>query len=151
MASTISNDRVSNKLIIEDLDLKGKCVLIRVDFNGQMNKEIKQKIDKDAVDKVRASLSNLGDVCSKSIQKKLDKAKTKHFEIYLQIDFIVTNDYLDLDIGQQSIEKPFCEAIKQAKTIIWNYSTGVFEHDQFANGTQKKYLRLLLNKPNNIL
>ncbi|CAF2488257.1 unnamed protein product [Rotaria sp. Silwood2] len=117
MASTISNDRVSNKLIIEDLDLKGKCVLIRVDFNGQI----------------------------------LDKAKTKHFEIYLQIDFIVANDYLDLDIGQQLIEKPFCEAIKQAKTIIWNYSTGVFEHDQFANGTQKKYLRLLLNKPNNIL
>ncbi|CAF2889851.1 unnamed protein product [Rotaria sp. Silwood2] len=103
MASTISNDRVSNKLIIEDLDLKGKCVLIRVDFNGQI----------------------------------LDKAKTKRFEIYLQIDFFVANDYLDLDIGQQSIEKPFCEAIKQAKTIIWNYSTGVFEHDQFANGTKE--------------
>jgi phosphoglycerate kinase len=91
---------------------------------------------------------------SKSIQKILDKAKSKNVEIHLPIDFIVANDiksketkettkengiddnYLGLDIGKQSI-KQFINVIKQAKTIVWNGPMGVFEQDQFANGTKE--------------
>ena len=39
-----------------------------------------------------------------------------------------------LDIGPKSIET-FTEAIKSAKTIIWNGPMGVFEFDKFAVGT----------------
>ncbi|CAF0950205.1 unnamed protein product [Rotaria sp. Silwood1] len=91
---------------------------------------------------------------SKSIQQILDKAKAKNVEIHLPVDFIVANDikskdtkeatkengieddYLGLDIGKESI-KQFSEAIKQAKTIVWNGPMGVFEQDQFANGTKE--------------
>ncbi len=90
---------------------------------------------------------------AKSIQQILDKAKSKNVEIHLPVDFIVANDikskdtkeatkengieddYLGLDIGKESI-KQFSEVIKQAKTIVWNGPMGVFEQDQFANGTK---------------
>ena len=91
---------------------------------------------------------------SKSIQQILDKAKSKNVEIYLPVDFIVANDIkstdtkeatkengiddndLGLDIGKESVKK-FSEAIKRAKTIVWNGPMGVFEQDQFANGTKE--------------
>jgi phosphoglycerate kinase len=90
---------------------------------------------------------------SKSIQQILDKAKSKNIEIYLPVDFIVANDikskdtkeatkengidddYLGLDIGKESVKK-FTEIIKKSKTIVWNGPMGVFEQDQFANGTK---------------
>ncbi|CAF3066237.1 unnamed protein product [Rotaria socialis] len=91
---------------------------------------------------------------AKSIQQILDKAKAKNVEIYLPVDFVVANDikskdtkeatketgieddFLGLDIGPKSI-KNFSEAVKQAKTIVWNGPMGVFEQDQFANGTKE--------------
>ncbi|CAF1342293.1 unnamed protein product [Rotaria magnacalcarata] len=91
---------------------------------------------------------------AKSIQQILDKAKAKNVEIYLPVDFVVANDikskdtkeatketgidddFLGLDIGTESIKK-FSEAVKQAKTIVWNGPMGVFEQDQFANGTKE--------------
>jgi phosphoglycerate kinase len=41
-----------------------------------------------------------------------------------------------LDIGPKTIEM-FKEAIKQAKTIIWNGPLGVYEYPQFAQGTKQ--------------
>jgi phosphoglycerate kinase len=91
---------------------------------------------------------------AKAIETILEKAKAKNVEIHLPVDFIVANDmkskdtkeatkengieddYMGLDIGKQSI-KQFIEVIKQAKTIVWNGPMGVFEQDQFANGTKE--------------
>ena len=90
---------------------------------------------------------------AKSIQQILEKAKSKNVEIYLPVDFIVANDikskdtkeatkengiedgFLGLDIGNKSVQQ-FTEVIKKAKTIVWNGPMGVFEQDQFANGTK---------------
>lgn len=41
-----------------------------------------------------------------------------------------------LDCGPESM-KVFCEAIKRAKTIVWNGPMGVFEWEHFANGTRQ--------------
>jgi len=41
---------------------------------------------------------------------------------------------LGLDIGPKSSEI-FAEAVKRAKTIVWNGPMGVFEFDNFAQGT----------------
>lgn len=91
---------------------------------------------------------------AKSIQQILDKAKAKNVEIHLPVDFIVANDikskdtkeatkeggiedgFLGLDIGKESIKK-FSEVVRQSKTIVWNGPMGVFEQDQFANGTKE--------------
>ena len=44
--------------------------------------------------------------------------------------------FMGLDIGVNSIIK-FSEAILDSKTIIWNGPMGVFEMDNFSNGTKK--------------
>lgn len=42
--------------------------------------------------------------------------------------------WLGLDIGSESV-KLFTEAIKKAKTVVWNGPMGVFEMESFAEGT----------------
>eukprot|EP01107_Rhizomastix_libera_P016602 TRINITY_DN6_c0_g1_i2.p1 TRINITY_DN6_c0_g1~~TRINITY_DN6_c0_g1_i2.p1 ORF type:complete len:773 (+),score=220.55 TRINITY_DN6_c0_g1_i2:2-2320(+) len=51
-------------------------------------------------------------------------------------------DQLGLDIGPESI-KQLIEAVKRAKTILWNGPMGVFEKDQFAEGTKQLVLALI--------
>jgi phosphoglycerate kinase len=42
--------------------------------------------------------------------------------------------WMGLDIGPKSIET-FSQALKEAKTLLWNGPMGVFEVDEFAQGT----------------
>ncbi|MDF2676026.1 MAG: pgk [Bacillota bacterium] len=82
----------------------------------------------------------------------IEKAKHKNINLYLPIDTVVAKEfknetefftvdsdkipegYMGLDIGEKTIEK-FENIIKESKTIIWNGPLGVFEMDNFANGT----------------
>jgi phosphoglycerate kinase len=48
----------------------------------------------------------------------------------------VASDDMIFDIGPNSIEE-LCEIMKNAGTIVWNGPVGVFEFEQFANGTEK--------------
>jgi phosphoglycerate kinase len=47
----------------------------------------------------------------------------------------VADDDMILDIGPQTARQ-FAELLKSSKTILWNGPVGVFEFDQFGNGTQ---------------
>jgi phosphoglycerate kinase len=47
----------------------------------------------------------------------------------------VAADEMILDIGPDSAEQ-FCGLLERAGTIIWNGPVGVFEHDQFGEGTR---------------
>lgn len=47
----------------------------------------------------------------------------------------VEDDDMILDLGPKSMEN-ICEVIKNAKTILWNGPVGVFEFDQFAEGSK---------------
>ena len=47
----------------------------------------------------------------------------------------VAEDDMILDIGPETAQQ-FAELLKSSKTILWNGPVGVFEFDQFANGTQ---------------
>lgn len=48
----------------------------------------------------------------------------------------IPSDMMGLDVGPESIEL-FKNAIKSAKTIMWNGPVGVFEIDKFAKGTNE--------------
>jgi phosphoglycerate kinase len=48
----------------------------------------------------------------------------------------VPNGFMGLDIGSESIAL-FSEVIQNSKTIIWNGPMGVFEMENFSNGTKK--------------
>ena len=47
----------------------------------------------------------------------------------------VAADDMILDIGPQTAAN-FAELLKSSKTILWNGPVGVFEFDQFGNGTK---------------
>lgn len=85
-------------------------------------------------------------------KEMIEKAKEKNVELLLPVDNVVadkfsadaepvvTDDqnikdgYMGLDIGPKTA-KNYAEAIKGAKTVIWNGPMGVFEFDNFAKGT----------------
>ena len=48
----------------------------------------------------------------------------------------IPDDMIGVDIGEKSIQL-FADALKEAKTVIWNGPMGVFEIPNFANGTKK--------------
>ena len=89
----------------------------------------------------------------------LKKAKERKVEFLLPVDHIITNKidfankqvpadaevkianddaipegFMGVDAGPKSIEK-FSEALKDAKTIVWNGPLGVFEIERFSKGT----------------
>ncbi|GLC29034.1 phosphoglycerate kinase [Clostridium omnivorum] len=84
-------------------------------------------------------------------KEMMEKAKTKGVKLLLPVDNRVAPEYADvdakitedqnvpegymgLDIGPKS-EKLFADAVKEAKTVIWNGPMGVAEFKNFAAGT----------------
>ena len=87
-------------------------------------------------------------------QEMIAKAKEKGVQLLLPVDNViadkfsadaapvVTEDanipegYMGLDIGPKTADL-YADAIKGAKTVIWNGPMGVFEFENFAKGTIK--------------
>jgi len=85
-------------------------------------------------------------------KEMIAKAKEKGIELLLPVDTVVAkefksdaeyktvpssnieDDWMGLDIGEET-RKIFTEALKGAKTVIWNGPMGVFEFPNFAKGT----------------
>lgn len=85
-------------------------------------------------------------------KEMVEKAKEKGVNLLLPVDVVVAKEFsndtefkmvkqgeieegwMGLDIGEES-RKIFADAVKDAKTVIWNGPMGVFEFENFANGT----------------
>ena len=83
----------------------------------------------------------------------IEKAKAKGVELLLPVDNVVTHEFaadaesfvvasdaipadcMGMDIGPATAEL-FADAVKRAKTVIWNGPMGVFEMPRFSNGTK---------------
>ena len=53
------------------------------------------------------------------------------------VDFnAIPADMMGMDIGEKTV-KLFTKEILKAKTVVWNGPMGVFEFENFANGTRK--------------
>ncbi|MCG9967575.1 phosphoglycerate kinase [Pelotomaculum terephthalicicum JT] len=83
----------------------------------------------------------------------IEEAKSKGIDFLLPVDVVIApeaspdaehktvpvsqipDDWMALDIGPESV-KLFVEALKSAKTIMWNGPMGVFEMEPFAKGTE---------------
>ena len=83
----------------------------------------------------------------------IEKAKEKGVNFYMPIDAVIADrfaedanaknvsieeipaDWQALDIGPKTAEL-YADVIQKSKLVIWNGPMGVFEFDQFANGTK---------------
>ena len=83
----------------------------------------------------------------------LKKAEEKGVKLLLPVDTVIADDFSNgansrvvpageipagwqgLDIGPET-EKIFCDAVKDAKTVVWNGPMGCFEMPKFAHGTE---------------
>lgn len=81
----------------------------------------------------------------------LEKAKSKNISLMLPEDNVIADEFkadanmktvdgdipdgwMGMDIGEKTI-KSFSNAVKNAKTVVWNGPMGVFEFERFAKGT----------------
>ena len=83
----------------------------------------------------------------------LKKAEEKGVKLLLPVDTVIADDFSNdanskivkageipdgwqgLDIGPDT-EKIFCDAVQDAKTVVWNGPMGCFEMPKFAHGTE---------------
>jgi len=108
---------------------------------------------KKVVDGVKIGNSRFDEDGAKIVQKLVDKAKEKNVKLHFPTDHVTGEKFdqntkvgyatdaegipdgtMGLDIGEKSV-KDFTEAIKRAKTILWNGPAGVFEWEAFQKGT----------------
>ena len=83
----------------------------------------------------------------------IEKAKAKGVKLLLPVDTVIADDFSNgankkvvksgeipdgwegMDIGPET-EKLFADAVKDAKTVVWNGPMGCFEMPNFAHGTE---------------
>ncbi|MDR2748727.1 MAG: phosphoglycerate kinase [Bifidobacteriaceae bacterium] len=100
-----------------------------------------------------------------TVKKYIETAKKNGVELVLPSDTVaafdfspdseskivpsseIPNDMEGLDIGPATAQS-FAEALKDAKTIVWNGPAGVFEFDKFSTGTKAIAKALILAKKN---
>lgn len=106
------------------------------------------------MDKMAIGTSLYDENGAKIVPNLIEKAEANKVKIHLPVDFVtadkfaadaqvgsatveegIPDDWMGLDAGPKSIEL-FKEVIGRAKTVIWNGPAGVFEFDNFANGTK---------------
>ena len=86
-------------------------------------------------------------------KEMMEKADNKGIKLLIPVDTVVTKEFnndaeskvsengiedgwMGLDIGPKTAEM-FSDALKSAKTVVWNGPMGVFEMSNFAKGTNK--------------
>jgi phosphoglycerate kinase len=88
-----------------------------------------------------------------TVKELINRAQQKGIDLYLPSDIVVASEFsadakpaivnstnipdgmLGLDIGPETA-KSFANAISKCKTVFWNGPMGVFEFENFANGTK---------------
>ena len=93
-------------------------------------------LDEDSIDFCKAMLDKYPDKIILPIDSVCSKKIDSNAESFLKFITDLNKDDIGLDIGQGSIEL-FEQYLKDSKTIIWNGPLGMFEMEQYQNGTKK--------------
>ena len=143
-AAVLGGAKVSSKIAVIDNLLEKVDILIigggmAYTFRKALGKEVgKSLLEEDYLD-----------YCL----KMMDKAKEKGVQFLLPVDTVIADDFANdantkivgededipaewqgLDIGPKT-QKLFSDALKSAKTVVWNGPMGCFEMPNFAAGT----------------
>jgi phosphoglycerate kinase len=137
--------KVSDKIpVIENLLNKADDILIGGAMAYTFFKAMENEVGRSRIEEDKTELA----------LSLLEKAKAKGVKIYLPEDHVVSTaidaeaeaetvdsfpfstDLMGLDIGAKTIQK-YQGVIAKARTIFWNGPMGVFEIEQFSQGTMK--------------
>jgi phosphoglycerate kinase len=144
MLAIVGGSKVSSKLsVLETLSTKVDQLIvgggIANTFIAAMGYNVgKSLYEKDLLDQAK-NLINQAKENGGEIPIPVDVVCAKEFsesaEATVKNVANVDADDLILDIGPETAEK-YAQIIKSAKTIVWNGPVGVFEIEQFSNGTK---------------
>ena len=99
----------------------------------------KSLYESDLIDQAKtlsqAAIDNGGSI-PKTLDVVVGKAFSEETPAELKDVSAIAEDDMVFDIGPKTADA-LCEILKNAGTIVWNGPVGVFEFDQFAEGTQK--------------
>jgi phosphoglycerate kinase len=139
MAAIVAGSKVSTKLdVLNSLSLICDQLIvgggIANTFLAAAGHPVgKSLYEPDLLDVARAIAAKV------SVPLPVDVVVAKQFaesaEATVKLISEVAEDDMILDIGPQTAAH-FAELLKSAKTILWNGPVGVFEFDQFGNGTK---------------
>jgi phosphoglycerate kinase len=137
--------KVSDKIeIIQNLLSRVDILLIGGGMSYTFIKALGGKVGKSLLEEDKIYLAG----------KIIELAKQHKTKLILPLDSLVANEFsnqaktriqasnaiedgnMGLDIGPEAI-KEFCKEILLAKTILWNGPIGVFEFENFSNGTNE--------------
>jgi phosphoglycerate kinase len=143
MVAIVGGSKVSTKLTVLDslADIVDQLIVgggIANTFIAAAGHDVgKSLYEADMVDMARELAANKEDRADIPVPVDVVTAKEFSAEAAAEIKPVsdVTPDDLILDIGPETVAQ-FAEILKTAGTIIWNGPVGVFEFDQFGEGTK---------------
>ncbi|MDD3141077.1 MAG: phosphoglycerate kinase [Lachnospiraceae bacterium] len=140
----LGGSKVSSKIsVIENLIDKVDTLIIGGGMSFTFSKALGGSIGNSLLE---------ADYCDYAL-KMIEKAKDKGVNLLLPVDHKIADEFsndantqiaidgeipdgwVGLDIGPKS-QKLFSEAVKDAKTVVWNGPMGCFEMPNFASGTE---------------
>ncbi|MDA3901162.1 MAG: phosphoglycerate kinase [Spirochaetes bacterium] len=143
LVAILGGAKVSDKIgVIESLIDKADKIIIGGGMMFTFLKALGKNTGKSLLEEDKVELA-------KSL---IDKAAAKNVELILPIDTIAAKEFkndtefrtvscdnmeddeMGLDIGEESV-KLFTEKLSGAKTVVWNGPMGVFEMENYAQGT----------------
>ena len=151
-AAILGGSKVSSKIsvinnLLEKVDILiiggGMAYTFIKAQGGNIGKSL---IEEDYLDYAREMIQKAADK-GVTLMLPIDTVAAKEFSNDVPFETVditqIPDDMMGLDIGEKSIEL-FSKALMPAKTVIWNGPMGVFEMENFAQGT-KAIAALLAN------
>ena len=140
LVAILGGSKVSSKIsVIENLlDKVDKLIIgggMAYTFMAAKGQEVGDSLlEKDYIDYAKEMMAKAGDKLLLPVDTVVAKAFDNDAESKVVEEGGIEAGWQGLDIGPKSIEL-FSNAVKDAKTVVWNGPMGVFEMENFAKGT----------------
>ncbi len=140
LVAILGGSKVSSKIsVIENLlDKVDKLIIgggMAYTFMAAKGQEVGDSLlEKDYIDYAKEMMAKAGDKLLLPIDTVVAKEFANDAESKVVSEGGIEAGWQGLDIGPKTIEL-FSDAVKSAKTVVWNGPMGVFEMENFAKGT----------------
>jgi len=140
LVAILGGSKVSSKIsVIENLLDKVDTLIIgggmAYTFMAAKGQEVGDSLlEKDYIDYAKEMMAKAGDKLLLPIDTVVAKEFANDAESKIVPEGGIEAGWQGLDIGPKTIEL-FSDAVKNAKTVVWNGPMGVFEMENFAKGT----------------